>query len=205
MIFWANLTISCIAYDPSNTQNFYIGTGLGFAGYVGGPKGAGIWKSSNGGSTWTQLASTDNSTFEYVNRIGVTSNGTILAATSNGIQRSTNGGSSWTMVRSGDAADLKVGANGTIYASTGYLSQSGKVYKSTNDGSSWTDITPATGSARIELAVAPSNGNVVYAVSSKANDNWNSSLDVQIHKWRFFLVFYYSSKIPKPILFSRCK
>lgn len=168
--FWANLAISCIAYDPSNTQNFYIGTGLGFSGYSGGTKGEGIWKSSNGGTSWSQLTSTANSTFEYVSRIGITSNGTILAATSNGIQRSTNGGSSWTMVRSGDAADLKIAANGNIYATTGYLSQAGKVYKSTNDGSTWTDITPATGAARIELAVAPSNGNVVYAVSSKAND-----------------------------------
>ena len=48
-----NLAVSCITYDPNNTNVFYVGTGES---YVGGDvNGDGVWKSANGGVTWARI------------------------------------------------------------------------------------------------------------------------------------------------------
>ncbi|MDN4165664.1 PKD domain-containing protein [Cytophagales bacterium LB-30] len=170
--FMANLAISAIAYDPTNTQTFYMGTGEGW--FNGGAvRGAGIWKSTDGGDTWNVLASTsNNSTFYYTQKIVVLGDGTVLAATHDGIMRSTDGGSSWTNVQaSARGADIEVASNGTIYAAQGIF-QAGSIRKSTDNGQTWTIITPSgSGGQRIELAVAPSDPNIVYAVASTNNGN----------------------------------
>ncbi len=48
-----NLAVSCMTYDPNNTNIFYVGTGET---YVGGDvNGDGLWKSTNGGNTFTKV------------------------------------------------------------------------------------------------------------------------------------------------------
>ena len=100
-----------------------------------------------------------------------------------GVLRSTNGGASWTRTLAGQATGLEVdptnfsrqyaaiadqspGRNDTPGAS------SNGIYRSTNGGVSWSRIEGPWGTepsptqsavGRIELAVAPSNPNVVYA------------------------------------------
>lgn len=198
--FWDNIAVSCIEFNPNNTQEIYVGTGEGF--FNGGAqRGGGIWKSSNGGTTWALLVSTApgayNSTshFHYVNKIVIKNNGHIFAATrgysinTGGIIRSTDGGVSWARVQAvytgvgtlyDRAADIEIASNGDLYASFGIFSQ-GKVFKSTNanngNSGTWTDISTNIGTlnsnTRIELACAPSDSNVIYAVarvSSGSND-----------------------------------
>jgi PKD repeat protein len=198
--FWDNIAITSIAYNPNNTQEIYVGTGEGY-GNGGAQRGGGIWKSSNGGTTWALLASTapgaynSSSHFQYVNKIVIKNDGTIFAATkgyyinTGGILRSTNGGTSWTRVLSvytgsgslyDFAGDIEIAANGDLYASFGIFSQ-GKVYKCTNvnNGASgtWTDISTNIGtlgsSTRIELACAPSDSNVLYAVARISNGDYD--------------------------------
>ncbi|MEM9340248.1 MAG: T9SS type A sorting domain-containing protein, partial [Bacteroidota bacterium] len=167
--FWANMALTTMAYDPSNTQTFYVGSGEGFFN-ADAIRGAGIWKSTNGGTSWAQLSSTDNSDFYYVQKVVVTSNGTVLAATHTGLFRSTNGGNTWSQVLSGGRfADIEVASNGDIYVSRGIF-DTGSVFKSTNNGISFSDVTPETGGERIELAVAPSDPSTVYAVASISTD-----------------------------------
>jgi PKD repeat protein len=179
--FWANMAVTTIAYDPTNTQTFYVGTGEGWYNSDA-VRGGGIWKTSDGGSTWAQLASTDNDdNFYYVQKIIVhPTTGDVYAGTrgdnwgEGGVYRSANGGSTWTRVltdsQGSRCSDLEFGANNSIYAATGIWYEGG-VYKSTN-GTSWTQISnnnngfPSSGFNRIELATAPSDPNVLYAIGN---------------------------------------
>src|SRR5262249_14082333 len=89
--FLANLAVATLVVDPTNANTLYAGTGEGFSNQDA-VRGAGIFKSTDGGSTWAQLASTNTSSWYYVNRLAISPNGaTLLAATNSGIWRSTDG------------------------------------------------------------------------------------------------------------------
>ena len=93
--FMADLAVSSIVFNPASPSVMYAGTGEGF--YNGdGLRGAGIFKSTDGGTTWSQLPATNNSNFFYVNRLAISPNGsTLLAATQAGIYRSIDGGATF--------------------------------------------------------------------------------------------------------------
>lgn len=184
--FWANLTISCITSDPANTQNFYVGTGEAWFN-IDAQQGAGIWKSSNGGTNWTQLASTANNTdFNYVQKIAVNSTGIVFAATVGGIYKSIDGGTTWAIALKPSniipslspvtnfAADLEIGSDGIIYASFGrVIEQGSRIFKTADAGINWTQITPDAAQYRTEIALAPStagNTQVIYAIT-QSNGN----------------------------------
>jgi hypothetical protein len=48
-----NLAISCITYDPNNKNIFYVGTGESYV--QGKVNGNGVWKSTNGGLSWSHV------------------------------------------------------------------------------------------------------------------------------------------------------
>lgn len=170
--FMSNLAVSCIAYDPSNTQIFYMGTGEGW--FNGGAvRGAGIWKTTDGGINWFPLSATfNNSNFYFVQKIVVLADGSVLAATHSGVYKTSNGGDSWSAVLANGkrAADIELASDGTIYATMGIF-EAGTLHKSANNGTTWSDITPTANGQRIEVAVAPSNPQVIYAVASAANNS----------------------------------
>lgn len=186
--FFSSLAITSICYAPNNTQVFYFGTGEGYFN-ADFQRGNGIWKSTDGGSTWNQLASTNaNANFYYVNRIVVHSSGDIYVATNSGIFRSQNGGTTWTSVLStvsgsvtNNFSDVEVGADDQIWAST---RTSGAVYKSSSGNSgTWVKLNtgtngfPATGATRIDIALAPSNANVCYAFVAQSGVNFYKTSD----------------------------
>ncbi len=187
---WDNLSITAIAYDPNNTNTFYVATGEGWG--AGAARGAGIWKSTDGGVSWNQLSST--SSFYYINDLVVRNeSGTsaIYAATrgnyyrgqwhgsaSSGLQRSTNGGSSWTNVMPNvpgqsfkyAVADIEIAADNRLWVGTqlspygGSDRGGGRVLYSDN-GTSWTVSHTVSSGERVEIACAPSNSNYVYALT----------------------------------------
>lgn len=170
--FWENIAISSIAYDPSNTNIFYVATGEPWFN-VDALEGGGVWKTTDGGNTWTRLNST--TAFTNITKIVVANNGNvILGDRQDGLQVSTDGGATWTQKTTGWISDIEIASDGTIYAakylSTGFTRVTDKLYRSTNNGSTFTDISAALGVAnngeRIELAIAPSDPNTIYAIAS---------------------------------------
>lgn len=96
--FMTNLAVGCMQLDPDNANVVWIGTGEGFFN-IDAARGLGIFKSEDFGETWTQVASTNNGDFSYVNRIArVPGTDILVAATRQGLFRSTNGGTSFTEV-----------------------------------------------------------------------------------------------------------
>ena len=174
--FFSDIAITTITYNPLNTQELYFGTGEGYFN-IDAVRGLGIWKSSNGGSTWNQLVSTGNPDFYYINKMIVHSSGDVYAATRNGLFRSQDGGSTWIRVLGSSSpggaptdnfSDVEIAADHSIWAAT--LGANGGVFRSsTGNGSSWTQLNtgsngfPITGFRRIEMACAPSGANVCYA------------------------------------------
>ncbi|MDZ7742574.1 MAG: hypothetical protein U5Q03_12685 [Bacteroidota bacterium] len=71
--FWASLSISCITYDPNNTDIFYVGTGESQTAYTtyreSSGVGVGIYRTTDGGESWELMESTED--FKYVNDIVV--------------------------------------------------------------------------------------------------------------------------------------
>ena len=96
---WESMVVTCLAANPSNPQIMYAGTGDGYQYTTGG----GIWKTINGGTTWTRLSSTIPGTFYgtlaasfgYIQRLVVTGNGQIFAVTRYGVVRSADGSTMW--------------------------------------------------------------------------------------------------------------
>ncbi|MBK8098392.1 MAG: hypothetical protein IPK26_14880 [Planctomycetes bacterium] len=165
-----NLAVCSLALVPGTPPTIYAGTGEGF--FNGDAlAGEGIFKSVDGGVTFTQLAAT--ASFTHVNRIAVhpTNPAILLAAVRNaGIYRSTNAGVSWSLVRSvSNSLQVAFDPNdGNRCVGDVYDGSLHRVVYSTNAGASWTNA--ATGligqsgiSGRIELAYARSTANMVYA------------------------------------------
>jgi len=170
--FMVNLAVATLIIDPTNSSVMYAGTGEGFFN-VDAVRGAGIFKSPDGGLIWTQLSSTNNSDFRWVNRLAISPDGnTLLAATRSGVWRSTNDGGAWTKVLADNyVKDVDFNPTDSNKAVVG--SSYAKAYYSTNGGASWTQATglPSTTGwlARVELAYAPSNPLFVYAGVNLAN------------------------------------
>lgn len=165
--FMANLAVSTMAIDPTNPDVLYAGTGEDFLN-LDQLSGAGIFKTTDGGTNWTQLPSTAGSNFRSINRLAIspTNNQVLLAATSNGIYRSTDGGGNWTFV-DGNLGIKQVAFNpnnGNLAVASG---SNGKLLYSTDGGVHWTPATGVSTSSdsnkRVEIAYAPSNPNIVYA------------------------------------------
>ena len=169
--FFSNIGISCLVQKQAHPDTIYFGTGEGF-GNADAIKGAGVWRSADGGVTFTQLGSVMNGTMpNYVNRLAIATNGTVYAASSNGLFKSTNGGASWSAFlttgtspssASNTGMDVKIAANGDIYYSC-----TGQVWKYAS--STWTHVTPSGTFFRIEIACAPSDANVIYLLCQKAS------------------------------------
>jgi uncharacterized repeat protein (TIGR01451 family) len=97
--FMANIAVTCLAFEPGNSSVIYAGTGEGFFN-ADAVQGAGIFKSTDAGATWTRLASTNNSNFFFVNDIVVSNANAqhVYAATRGGVWRSLDGGATWAMI-----------------------------------------------------------------------------------------------------------
>lgn len=186
-------TVRNISYmSQAQDGTIYVGTGEGFlrpGQAVKAQPGTGLYKLNGINLT---LVPGSVSTGTFINRIACdpTNAANIAISTNLGVFYSTNSGGTFTAANTGTATgmgqDVKFDGNGNLYFSIGAVAGN-----STNSSTVWKSDGPLSGSSlfadktpvssllpnanygRIELAVAPSNPNVVYA--SCANKYVNKS------------------------------
>ncbi len=157
---WPTLSISSLVQAPSNPDVIYAGTGEGFFN-VDAIIGTGIFKSVDGGLTWSQLTATFGlADFNFVNRLIVdpANENVVVAATNTGLFRTTDGGVSFAFVAdAGGRVSQVVHEPGNF--SIQYAAVTGVgVWKSEDGGQSWSassDGLSLEAGARVELGVSP--------------------------------------------------
>jgi hypothetical protein len=164
----SNLAIAAICQNPANPNIMYCATGES---YFNGDavQGGGVFKSTNGGTTWAVLPST--TTYVSGTRILCDATGNVYMATrDNGLLRSADGGTSWTTITpagiSNRVCDLELSNTGRLHVVVGIFSTQAYRYTDIPDvvtsGAGWAAPTVAFPSfgQRAEIAV---NGNNLYA------------------------------------------
>ena len=197
---WLAISCIAQAPAPDYTIFIGTGEGLsqpGGSSYNSGSYGDGIFKldaSDNPVSLTPTIYNNGlydppaNAPWAYVNRLAVnqTDPSQIIAATASGLYHSTSHGDSgsWTKVtlpgsyNTEPVCDVKWSNDGkNIFAVCGYNTSTTALLYSNNAGSTWSIATSAnnpgfpTGSnGRMEVAIAPSNPNVVYALMASTSD-----------------------------------
>jgi hypothetical protein len=180
---------TCITQDkrPGHTNTWYYGSGEAYGasashGTGGYYMGDGIFKSVDGGLTWSPIASTAGgnphsftTNWQLVWNMATdsTANDTlneVYAATYGAVYRSINGGTTWTTVRSGGSyyTDVNVSPSGVVYATLSDDGSQKGIWRSV-DGVNFVNIMPAafgTAYNRIVSGINPSNENEVYFLAN---------------------------------------
>lgn len=125
------LPVATMAVDPANPLAVYAGTA-----------GAGVYRTLNGGTTWTAI-NTGITDPDIVALVIASDGSAIYAGTrEGGVFRSTDGGANWTPVNNGLdprilSLEIVPGDGMTLYAS---VDGGGGVYKTTDGGATWTAV-----------------------------------------------------------------
>ena len=183
-------SIGAVALAPSDPQTVYVGTGEAWV-RNSVSVGTGVYRSTDGGVRWELLGldSTERISGivvhpEDANVVYVAALGPLWSdGSQRGVFKTTNGGQTWEKVlyldESTGAASISMDPERpdvlfvamwshrrTPYTfDSGYQGTSG-LYRTTDGGAGWTKLTeglPEQKLGRIGVAVAPSNGRVVYA------------------------------------------
>lgn len=171
--FSQSMVVSCITQAPNG--DLYVGTGeallrpywgmygTGSSGFEGG----GIYKADAGTDSFRLLSAT--STWKFINEIEAhPTNGNIYAATNNGLRISGDGGTTWSLptltpsTSNINSHDVDIASDGTILAVINkncYISSSPTEFTRI---SGTTSTLPQAG-VRMEMAIAPSDPNYLYA------------------------------------------
>jgi hypothetical protein len=165
--FLPSLAIGAIAFDPTMPSRVYAGSGEGNWYRM---LGAGVYKSTNGGTTWSVIATAPFVGAGFYDLVIDPQNPAILyAATTIGFYVSTNSGVNWTLKRNVVCWDISVGVIGTNMEIL-VAFQDG-LFVSTAGGNSLTAVTlpsdPAGSWSRLAVDRVRATPGVAYAFGAK--------------------------------------
>lgn len=187
-----NLAVTDIVIDPLDSNVMYFSTGEGF--FNGDAvRGLGIFRSTDAGDTWEQLANTSNSNFFYVNKLAIaetTIDGEpgveIIAAARSGVWRSIDNGQTWNalitnpfqtvqpgvQVATGSGVGFTDVAIGDDYvlAAAGSFSTDG-VYRAERGSGSWTNVLNENDQGRATISISPTDPDIIYLGVATADGN----------------------------------
>jgi hypothetical protein len=160
--------VRALAIDPQTTSTIYAGTSGAFIG----PLFRGMFKSIDGGMSWTPLASTPGPASVVSVAIDPQNPAIVYAGTANlppdTLFKSTNGGTTWAPMSTGlpngivNAVAVDPQTSSTVYAGTQF-----GLFKSINGGTSWTPMntgfTPSSTPTVLALVIDPQNPSTLYA------------------------------------------
>ena len=157
--------VNCVTVDPTNSDNIWVGTPAG-----------GLWKSTDGGTSWT--TNTDNFTVMGVSAVVIdptntnvmyigTGDGFAGDTRSRGVLKSTDGGETW------NTTGLTWSSTSTLYIrymaihptspNIVLVAASNGIYRTTNGGTSW--VKEAV-SDFFDVKFNPADPNIIYAASN---------------------------------------
>ncbi len=146
--------ITGIAIDNSDNNHILIGANTG-----------GVWKTTDGGSTWTALSDYFSNLRVYSVAIDPLNSNNYFFGSNNGkIYKSTDSGATWNVLgNTGNYSNVnKILLHPTdsslLFASVRY----GGIYRSTDSGATWTKIVTTDGQG-YDIEFKPNDTNVVYA------------------------------------------
>jgi photosystem II stability/assembly factor-like uncharacterized protein len=191
----ANIAVNSMAIHPENPDVLYVGTGEGYFREIERGtwlplQGAGIFKTEDGGTTWSRLPSTDEPSFHWVNDLIISSKDPdrLYAATRTGVHISENGGQSWSHSLdpevNGGCLDLALRtdlAADWLFASCGTFAQSTVYRRRMAANEEWEVVLSEPGMARTSLAIAPSDQRVIYALSASNVPGPNGNFEKALH------------------------
>ncbi|HSK13307.1 MAG TPA: hypothetical protein VK907_08830, partial [Phnomibacter sp.] len=185
---WTNLTdqlpslsIASVVVQQSNPSIIYILTGDGDGGpnwgYYVKERSSGVFRSTDGGTTWQRTGldwnRPDADRYGYKLIQSPTNANLLMAATSEGLWRTTNGGATWTMVITGQVTDV-VFRPGNANNVAAVLYASSDLRTSADGGATWTSRTipnsSGLGTTRSMLAVTPAASGNVYILMGRQGD-----------------------------------
>ena len=197
-----NQNLAVCAITQTTNGDIYFGTGESFTGANGqgtlgtpGVIGRGVFKSTDGGLTFTQLPATlptnlnlntgPGSAWAFVNRLAADPVDPlkVWAATNSGLYYTLDSGSTWTVATcsgcpsspsfsTSSFQDVKIASDGTIgasYSSTAVMLPAGQT-----DFVWINSRLSGVSASRIEFAFAPSNPNYLYVCAINGSDNLNN-------------------------------
>jgi hypothetical protein len=172
-----SLAIGAVTFDPSKAGRAYAGSGEGNFYAV---RGAGVYRSTDGGTTWTVLATAPFVGVGFYDLVVDPKTPKVLyAATTSGFYRSNNGGASWTLKRGGRCWDISVHpGGGTVEILAAFLDG---LFVSTDAGNSFTAVplpskpTGAWSRLAVDRVTAAPDIAYVYGAIGSAARLWRRS------------------------------
>ena len=173
---FGNVAVTCITAEPASPNYIYLGTGEGYNN-ADAIRGAGIWRSSDAGTTWDVLPATQNSNYYYTQKMAADPEGGVYAGTDAGLFKTIDHGDTWFKVGGGGfgmtsayVSDVEFDSDGNLFVAfrgDGIYRSEASFGVTQGDSGTYTkmDIPFNAGIDRIEFTVSEGNPDFMYAVS----------------------------------------